>query len=109
MINNPYANKVSCPYCGSTQVKSMPRQPSKYPKPTNVEDILNWQNGYDCKKCGSEFTVAPKETSKSGGFFKKLLKWSVILIIAFVTLIYLIGSNKPEEKEAPNIKINKIP
>jgi DNA-directed RNA polymerase subunit RPC12/RpoP len=94
-------SRVSCPYCGSVQVKAMSNQPKKYPRPADPIALANWQRGYDCKKCGNDFVVTPPKPKKPLGFFGKLFKWAFILLIAFMALAYFIGDDKPAKKDTP--------
>lgn len=73
-------SKVSCPYCGSIQVKAMSNQPKKYPRPSDPDALANWQKGYDCKKCGNDFVVTPP---KPTSILVKLLGWALLGVIGF--------------------------
>lgn len=79
-----YQPKVNCPYCGSIQVKRMPAQPNKYPRPSDPAFLLDWQNGYDCKKCGSEFVINQNiPYKKNSRIFSKLISIIVVFTILY--------------------------
>lgn len=82
-----------------------------------------WNNGYDCKKCGHEFialkmTMTPSwETNsnslgtislgvpkKKGGFFGKLIKYSLIFITALIVISFFIEASKSPD-EAPGEEV----
>lgn len=111
----------------------MSKQPKKYPEPKmywhsnrkEVEGLKKvWDNGYDCKKCGHEFialkitmtpsweansnsvgTVSLGAPKKKSGFFGKLIKYSVIFIIALIAFSIFFGalseSGDTEKQESP--------
>ena len=120
-----------CPYCNSIQVKAMANQPKKYPEPKTywhsnkkeVEALKKvWDHGYDCKKCGNEFIALPwtmtpswevsthkqqtEKSKKKSGFFGKLIKWLIFLIIAFFALsFFLVEDDKvatPSSEKSQN-------
>lgn len=93
-------SQLTCPYCGSVQIKAMSNQPKKYPRPTDPIALQDWQRGYDCKKCGNDFIITPPKPKKPLGFFGKLIKYSLILIIAFILLVLAIGSDDKGGKKA---------
>ena len=93
-------SQLTCPYCGSVQIKAMSNQPKKYPSPTDPIALQDWQRGYDCKKCGNDFIITPPKPKKPLGFFGKLIKYSLILIIAFILLVLAIGSDDKGGKKA---------
>lgn len=97
-----YKSKVNCPYCGSIQVKRMPAQPNKYPKPTDPEDIEDWQNGYDCKKCGSEFVINTAPTKKEGGCLSTVIGL-IILIAALYGGYKFFSSNGSTSQEKQEV------
>ena len=72
-------SQISCPYCGSVQVKAMANQPKKYPRPIDPVALADWQKGYDCKKCGNDFVVAPPEPKSRSdsleNYSNGLLSW----------------------------------
>lgn len=72
-------SRVSCPYCGSVQVKAMANQPKKYPRPTDPIALADWQRGYDCKKCGNDFIFTPP---KPLGLIAKLCGWILLGVVA---------------------------
>lgn len=84
-------SQVRCPYCSSVQVKAMANQPKKYPRPTDPSALLNWQRGYDCKKCGNDFVITPP---KPMGFFTKLIGFLLLAVIAFFVFAAIITPNK---------------
>lgn len=114
--------KLSCPHCNSIQVKAMRNQPKKYPEPKmywhsnkkEVEELKKvWDSGYDCKKCGNEFialkmTMTPSweqgsssttlastiKTKKKSGFFGKLIKYSLIFIVALIIISIALDASK---------------
>lgn len=93
-------SRVSCPYCGSVQVKAMANQPKKYPRPTDPIALADWLKGYDCKKCGNDFVVmAPEPTKpkKPAGFFTKLLGWILLAVIAFI--VYMAIANPAKDNK----------
>lgn len=129
MPNHQYADTINCPRCGSIQVKAMVAQPKKYPRPTDPQALLVWQDGYDCKKCGTEFVVnrnaPPAEPPKRGffaGLISLIIKIVLAIIIVLAVLAYLTSKNnettKPDsieqvihEKEQtsqPDIKIPTV-
>lgn len=85
-----HGNKVKCPKCQSTNVKSLKTQPKKYPKPTesssgiDFDELMNfYNNGYSCNKCGNHF-IAYFEADyplKKQSFIVRLLKFIIKLII----------------------------
>lgn len=91
-----YRPKVNCPYCGSIQVKRMPAQPNKYPRPSDPALLSDWQNGYDCKKCGSEFVIDEVEPKKEGGFFSTL--FGLLILAAAVYGGYHFFFGEPSKK-----------
>lgn len=98
-------SQVRCPYCSSVQVKAMSNQPKKYPRPTDPAELADWQKGYDCKKCGNDFIVIPPKPKTPIGFFGKLIKYSLIFIIALIVISFFIEASKspsetPEEEVA---------
>lgn len=93
-------SQLTCPYCGSVQIKAMSNQPKQYPRPTDPIALQDWQRGYDCKKCGNDFIITPPKPKKPLGFFGKLIKYSLILIIAFILLVLAIGSDDKGGKKA---------
>lgn len=97
--------QIKCPYCNSVQVKAMANQPKKYPRPTNPALLADWQKGYDCKKCGNDFIVMPPKPKKPISFFSKLIKYSLIFIIALIVISIFIEANEssgdsPKEEAA---------
>lgn len=94
-------SQISCPYCGSVQVKAMANQPKKYPRPTDPIALADWQKGYDCKKCGNDFVVTPPKPKKPVGFFTKLLGWALLAVIGF--FIYMAIAN-PSKNDATTAK-----
>ena len=101
-------SQVQCPYCGSVQVKAMANQPKKYPRPVDPVELLDWQRGYDCKRCGNDFVVTPPKPKKPLGFFGKLIKYSAIFIIALIAFSIFFGalneSGDTEKQETPKEK-----
>lgn len=74
----------------------MPAQPNKYPRPKDPAFLSDWQNGYDCKKCGSEFVVKEVAPKKSGGCLKLILGTIIFLFAAYGA--YHFFFNKTNEK-----------
>ena len=109
MSNYQYVKKVSCPYCGSIQVKAMARQPNKYPKPQDPADLSDWQNGYDCKKCGSEFVISTSEPKEEGSIFGGLLALVVLAAALYGGYHFLFGGkvshkqNETSQLEQSNV------
>lgn len=102
MKTHQYIDKPNCPYCGSIQVKGMARQPKKYPKPSDPTALHEWQNGYDCKKCGSEFVAEPLTVANvSKGCFSSIIKLTIGIILIIGVLAYLATSNKGSDKAKP--------
>lgn len=99
--------QVSCPYCGSVQVKAMANQPKKYPRPTDPIALTDWQKGYDCKKCGNDFIYQPNQVSESRGsfgYFGKFVKYALIIIAAlFVLSFFLESQDDLSEKESADL------
>jgi predicted nucleic-acid-binding Zn-ribbon protein len=94
-----HGNKVKCPKCQSTNVKSLKTQPKKYPKPTesssgiDFEELMNfYKNGYSCNKCGNHFIAyfeadhPLKKPSIMVRFFKLMIY--IILFSAFFWLVF---------------------
>lgn len=102
-------SKVECPYCGSIQVKAMANQPKKYPRPTDPTALENWQKGYDCKKCGNDFIVAPP---KPTSFLSKIMRIIFWLIVITCVVAFFIRSDEPgtvtNEPDAIEQVINEI-
>lgn len=84
-------SKISCPYCGSVQVKAMANQPKKYPRPTDPIALQEWQKGYDCKKCGNDFIIIPP---KPLGLFAKFCGWVLLGLIALFFYSAFTNSSK---------------
>lgn len=101
-------SKINCPYCGSVQVKAMSNQPKKYPRPSDPIALLDWQRGFDCKKCGNDFVLQPPKPKKPLGFFGKLIKYSFILIAAFIAISIAISSGKDSDKKDTPPKAQKV-
>ncbi|MEG0347236.1 MAG: hypothetical protein RR605_04210 [Acinetobacter sp.] len=95
-------SKVSCPYCGSVQVKAMANQPKKYPRPSDPVALVDWQKGYDCKKCGNDFVVAPPKPKKPVGFFTKLMGWMLLVVIAFMAYMIIANPAKDNKTDTAN-------
>lgn len=93
-------SQISCPYCGSVQVKAMANQPKKYPRPTDPIALADWQKGYDCKKCGNDFVVTPPKPKKPVGFFTKLLGWALLAVIGFFIYMAIANPSKNDTTTA---------
>ena len=88
-------SRVSCPYCGSVQVKAMSNQPKKYPRPADPIALADWQRGYDCKKCGNDFIFTPP---KPLGLIAKLCGW---ILLGVVALFLYSAFTSPAKKSSP--------
>lgn len=97
MTNSQYI-KPNCPFCGSVQVKAMARQPKKYPKPADPEDLNTWQYGFDCKKCGSEFVVDPSAPAPAKSMLGGLIAWLIKIGIGIVIILMIIGYFAAKDK-----------
>lgn len=91
--------KVNCPHCGSIQVKRMPAQPNKYPKPTEPEDIEDWQNGYDCKKCGSEFVINTTPPKEEGGCFSTVIGLIILIAALYGGYHFFFSESSPSQEK----------
>ena len=100
-------SQVRCPFCRSVQVKAMANQPKKYPRPTDPIALVDWQRGYDCKKCGNDFVITPPEPKKPLGFFGKLIKYSVIFVIALIAFSIFIEAINRSDSEPTNKETTK--
>ncbi len=101
-------SQVRCPFCDSIQVKAMSNQPKKYPRPTDPSELADWQKGYDCKKCGNDFIVMPPKPKTPLSLLGKLIKYSLIFIIALIVISFFIEASKspsetPEEEVAAEV------
>lgn len=92
-------SQLKCPYCGSIQIKAMPNQPKKYPRPTDPVELVNWQRGYDCKKCGNDFIVTPPKPKKPIGLFTKLMSWLLLAVITFFVYMAIVNPAKNNQTE----------
>lgn len=97
-------SQVKCPFCDSIQVKAMANQPKKYPKPTDPAELADWQRGYDCKKCGNDFIVTPPKPKTPLSLLGKLIKYSLIFIIALIVFSIIIDASK-SPSEAPKEEV----
>lgn len=98
-------SKVSCPYCGSVQVKAMSNQPKKYPRPSDPIALADWQKGYDCKKCGNDFILKPSKSSGCLGLILRAIFW---LIIVISLIIFFRSFNKTENTVVEPDSIEKL-
>lgn len=98
-------SQVKCPYCGSVQVKAMANQPKKYPRPSDPIALEQWQKGYDCKKCGNDFTVTPP---KPIGLFGLLLRGGFWLIVVICLIAFFTRDDKTDKTVNEPDSIEKV-
>lgn len=98
-------SQISCPYCGSVQVKAMANQPKKYPRPTDPIALADWQKGYDCKKCGNDFVVTPP---KPLGLFAKLCGWILLGLVAWFVYAAFTTPSKNEVSTTEETKPSQV-